>query len=55
MTLLKNVPLVAGGASGAALALNEISRPSKTQGISGAMRRQLDKYNATVRPEQDRS
>jgi len=55
MTLLKNVTLVTGGAAGAALALNKISRPSKIQGIPGATRRQLDQYNATVRPEQDRS
>ena len=47
--------LVAGGAAGAVLVLNQISKPSKTQGTAGATRRQLDRYNVSVRPVQDRS
>jgi hypothetical protein len=54
-TAAKNTALLLLGAVGAVAAFNAISKPTKTQGIAGAMRNHLDEYNATVHPQQERS
>ncbi|KAF8856006.1 hypothetical protein BDZ45DRAFT_594761 [Acephala macrosclerotiorum] len=53
MSAAKNVALVALGALGAAIAVNQLAKPSKTPGIANMMRRQLDDYNVNVQPVQD--
>ncbi|KAH7379935.1 hypothetical protein BKA64DRAFT_239461 [Cadophora sp. MPI-SDFR-AT-0126] len=50
----KNIALVALGAAGAVFAVNTIAKPTASQGIAGAVRKQLDNYNDTIHPEQDR-
>ncbi|KAG4415791.1 hypothetical protein IFR04_011091 [Cadophora malorum] len=50
----KNIALVALGAAGAVFAVKAIAKPTASQGIAGAVRKQLDNYNDTVHPEQDR-
>tara|TARA_R110002060_G_scaffold19037_3_gene26083 strand:+ start:366 stop:575 length:210 start_codon:yes stop_codon:yes gene_type:complete len=50
----KNITLVALGAVGAVFAVKAIAKPTASQGIAGAVRKQLDNYNDTVHPEQDR-
>jgi metal-responsive CopG/Arc/MetJ family transcriptional regulator len=51
----RNTALLLLSAVGAVAAVNAISKPTRTQGIADAMRKQLDEYNATVQPEQERS
>ncbi len=51
--LAKNLALVALGATGAIFAVNQISKPSKAQGIAWQMGQQLDDYNSSIHPEQD--
>jgi hypothetical protein len=54
MSLGKNLALVAIGAAGAVVTVNQLAKPSNTQSLASVMRRQLSEYNATVHPEQDR-
>jgi hypothetical protein len=53
MSVTKNVTLVALGALGAVVAVNQLAKPAKTPGIANMMRRQLDDYNVHVQPVQD--
>lgn len=53
MSVAKNVALVALGALGAAVAVNQLAKPTKTPGIANMMRRQLDDYNVNVQAVQD--
>jgi len=53
MSGAKNLALVAIGAVGAAVAINQLAKPAKTHGITNVVRRQLDEYNMSVQPEQD--
>jgi len=50
---VKNTAVVLLGAVGAIAAINAISKPTRTQGIAGRVRKQMDEYNATVHPDQD--
>jgi uncharacterized protein YycO len=54
MSAVKSIALVAVGAIGASIAINRLSKPTRTEAITGVMRRQLDEYNSHVQPEQDR-
>lgn len=53
MSLAKNAALAAFGALGAVVAVNQLAKPTKTHGITSAMRTQLDDYNLNVQPVQD--
>jgi hypothetical protein len=48
-----NAALVVLTGVGALTVLSYTIKPSKTQGIAGAMRRDMDSYNASVHTEQD--
>ncbi len=54
-TAARNTALLLLGAVGAVAAFNAISKPTRTQGIAGAMRSHLDEYNAKVHVDQNRS
>lgn len=54
MSAVKNIAFVALGAAGAVFAVNTIAKPQTSHSIAGAVRTQLDNYNDTVHPEQDR-
>jgi hypothetical protein len=53
IAVVKSLTVIAVGAAGAAYAVNKVYQPSKTQGIAGAMRLQLDQQNADVHPAWD--
>lgn len=50
MQIVKNAAITAISAIGAAIAVNQLVKPSKTHGIANSMRMQLDDYNTQVQP-----
>jgi len=55
MSAVKNVALMALGAAGAVVAINQIAKPAKTQGLGSVIGRKMSEYNQIVHPEQDRT
>ncbi|TVY58756.1 hypothetical protein LCER1_G001473 [Lachnellula cervina] len=49
--LRRNVALTALAGVGALVAVNTLTKPSKTQSIAAGMRRQLDDYNSDIHPD----
>ncbi|TVY28001.1 hypothetical protein LHYA1_G005187 [Lachnellula hyalina] len=49
--LRQKVALTALAGVGALVAINTLTKPSKTQSIANGMRRQLDDYNSDIHPD----
>ncbi|TVY93524.1 hypothetical protein LAWI1_G002989 [Lachnellula willkommii] len=49
--LKRNIALTALAGVGALVAVNTLTKPSKTQSIAAGMRRQLDDYNSDIHPD----
>ena len=49
--LKRNLALTALASVGALVAVNTLTKPSKTQSIAAGMRRQLDDYNSDIHPD----